>query len=114
MHFSAYEIECIEKAKKIIDTDISRHLSIFSLAESVGMGATKLKTGFKQMYGLGLFAYLRQQRMKRAAELLGNTDKTIKEISKIAGFRYRSNFITAFTCYYGMPPGRYRKKHLDE
>jgi AraC-like DNA-binding protein len=114
MPFSAYDIECIEKAKKMIDTDIRRHLSICSVAESVGMGATKLKTGFKQMYGLGLFAYLQQQRMDKAATLLTDTDKTIKEISKIAGFRYRSNFITAFTAYHGMPPGRYRKKHLDE
>ena len=114
MHLSAYDLECIEKAKKMIDRDISRHFSIFSVAESVGMGATKLKTGFKQMYGCGLFAYLQQQRMERAAALLENTDKSIKEISKIAGFRYRSNFITAFTAYHGMPPGRYRKMHLDE
>jgi len=114
MPFSAYDIECIEKAKKMIDTDISRHFSIFSVAESVGIGATKLKTGFRQMYGRGLFTYLREQRMHRAVTLLTDTNKTIKEISKITGFRYRSNFITSFSSFYGMPPGKYRKQHLEE
>ncbi len=114
MHFSAYEIECIEKAKKIIDSDISRHFSIFAIAASVSMGATKLKSGFKQMYGVAPFTYLREQRMQRATTLLTGTNKTIKEISKITGFKYRSNFITSFSSFYGMPPGRYRKKHLEE
>lgn len=111
MNFSAYEIECIEKSKKIINSDISRHFSIFAIAASVGMGATKLKKGFKDLYGMGLFAYLRQQRMLQAAALLVTTHKTIKEIARNIGFRYRGNFITAFSSYYGISPARYRKLH---
>ena len=114
MSFSTYDIECIEKAKKVIDADISRHFSIASLAETAGIGATRLKRGFKQLYGLGLFAYLQQQRMLQAAALLTDTDKTIKEITRITGFRYRSNFITAFSSYYGTPPGKYRKHYSNK
>jgi AraC-like DNA-binding protein len=106
-------LNVFKKAKKVIDTDISRHFSIASLAETSGIGATGLKRGFKQLYGLGLFAYLQKQRMLQAAALLTDTDKTIKQITRLTGFRDRSNFTTAFSSYYGTPPGRYRKQHSN-
>lgn len=111
MPFSEYDMECIEKAKKIIDADISRHLSISFIAATTGIGTTKLKKGFKDLYGIGLFGYLRRQRMIQAEKLVITTNKTIKEISKISGFLHRANFITSFSSYYGVSPARYRKTY---
>ena len=108
MQFTEYDIECIEKAKTIIDADISRHFIIGFIAREAGIGETKLKTGFKQYFGLGLFAYLRKQRMIRAGELIAETNKTTKEIAKATGFRHTTNFITAFTSYHGLTPAKYR------
>lgn len=108
MEFTDYDIECIKRAKFVIDTDTSRHYSIEFIAERIGIGKTKLKIGFKQYFGMGLFTYLREQRMIKAAELLVHSNKTIKEISKATGFKYYSNFISAFTTYHGLPPSRYR------
>ena len=109
MSFSDYDIECIKKAKTIIDADISVHYSIETLAEKIGIGKTKLKIGFKANFKMGLFAYLREQRMIKAAELLTDSNKTIKEISKATGYKYYSNFLSAFTAYHGIPPSQYRK-----
>lgn len=108
MSFSDYDIECFEKAKSVIDADISRHYSIEFIAEKIGIGKTKLKIGFKKYFRMGLFTYLREQRMIKAAEHLVHSNKTIKEISKATGYKYYSNFITAFTTYHGMPPSKYR------
>ncbi len=79
-----------------------------SFAEKIGVGKTKLKIGFKKYFKMGLFAYLREQRMIKAAELLVHSNKTIKEIAKATGFKYYSNFVSAFTTYHGLPPSRYR------
>lgn len=108
MSFTSYDIECIKKAKALIDADISKHFTIEFLSEKAGIGNTKLKRGFKQLFGMGLFTYLRKQRMIRAAELVVETNKTIKEIAKTIGFRYPNNFISAFKSYHGMLPTQYR------
>ena len=108
MSFTDYDIECIKKAKTLIDADISKHITIEFLSEKVGIGNTKLKRGFKQLFKMGLYTYLRKQRMERAVELIADTNRTIKEIAKATGFRYSSNFVSAFKSYHGMPPGKYR------
>lgn len=109
MSFTDYDIECIKKAKSIIDADTSKHYSIETLAEKVSLGKTKLKMGFRLKFKMGLFAYLREQRMIKAAELLSDSNKTIKQISKATGYKYYSNFLSAFTSYHGIPPSKYRK-----
>lgn len=111
MPFSAYDMECTTKAKALIDKDISRHLSIDDIAAAVGIGSTKLKKGFKQQYGLGLFTYLRKQRMELAADLLLTTNKTIKQIAKTTGFHYTSNFSSAFLNFHKRSPAQFRNKH---
>lgn len=108
MSFTDYDIECFKKAKSIIDGNTRVHYSIEILAEKTGIGKTKLKIGFKEYFKKGLFAYLREQRMIKAAELLMHSNKTIKEISKTTGYKYYSNFLSAFTTYHGLPPSKYR------
>lgn len=108
MEFTDYDIECIKKAKSVIDRDISMHYSIEFIAVQSGIGKTKLKTGFKHCYGLGLFTYLRKQRMIRAAELIAEARKTNKEIARLTGFKHPSNFISAFAAYHGLTPSKYR------
>lgn len=108
MPFSDYDIECIEKAKNIIDADISRHLSVAFIALKAGIGETKLKKGFKQYFGISPFTYLRKKRMIKSGKLLLETNKTIKQIAKDVGFGYATNFTTAFTFYYGITPNEYR------
>ena len=114
MHFSDYDIECIKKAKAIIDADISRHYTIEFIAGKTTIGETKLKKGFKHYYKVGLFTYLRKQRMIKAAELIVETNKTIKQIAKASGFNHSSNFITAFASYHGLTPAKYRSYFLTE
>lgn len=111
MPVSEYDIECIEKAKALIDADLSIHHSIEYIATVAGIGATKLKKGFKERYNSSLYAYLRTQRMEQAATLLQNSNKTIKQIAKATGFHYTSNFNIAFRNYYTVSPATYRRLH---
>lgn len=93
----------------MIDADISRHYSIEFIAEKIGIGKTKLKKGFREYFETGIFGYLRTQRMIKAVELLIHSDKPIKTIAKVSGFKYYSNFSSAFKRFHGLPPGKYRK-----
>lgn len=106
MQLSPHDIECIYKAKQIIDQDSSVHFHISDLAQKVGVGSTKLKSGFKLMYGMGLYEYLKEERLQKAMLMLSGTDKTIKQISKAIGFKHTRNFITAVKKRFGNSPGK--------
>ena len=109
-----YDIECIQKAKKIIVSDLSIHYRIELIATKVNLGKTKLKIGFRLYYGIGLYSFLKKQRMIKAAELLIGTDRTIKQISRSVGFKHASNFTKAFGAYHKFTPGKYRKYFSDK
>lgn len=111
LNLSRYDVECLAKAKQLIEADLRRHYSIAELATHVAMGKTKFKEAFLQHYGASVYTYLQQQRMKLALELLSDTEKTMKQIARLTGYRHHSNFSTAFRNFYNMSPGKARKNN---
>ena len=108
---TAYEKSRVAEAKFILLQDISgRSLTIRELSRAVALNEFKLKLGFKQMYGTGIFECLTEARMEKARELLITTTKPIKEICTIAGYPRMTNFITAFRKKFGYTPGSLRRK----
>ena len=105
-----YDIECLHKAKQLIHKDPSKHYTIPEIARHVGFSTSKLKTGFKKLFGMGLYKYLQQQRMEKGKHLLENSEKTLKDISRSLGYRYSNNFSTSFKKLFGIPPEGWRKK----
>lgn len=109
MVLSAYDTACILSVRTFIDTHLQQHYPITQLALQAGIGTTKLKKGFRQIYGMGLYQYLRIQRLQNAALLLSDPAKTIKQVARATGYRYTTNFNTAFSRYHGITPHLYRK-----
>jgi AraC-like DNA-binding protein len=108
MKLTSYDIKCIQKAKAFIDADLSRHHSIFEIASHACTSPTKLKRGFKELTGTGVYHYLKEMRLGKAMYLVENSDSTLKEISRGAGYRHVSNFISAFKKRYGKSPAALR------
>lgn len=55
-------------------------------------------------------SFLRELRLRRAADMLTTTDDAIDHIAWEAGYRSVSALDHAFTAAYGCPPGAYRKR----
>lgn len=110
MQLTDRDIECLEEARALMDKNNRVHHTIAAIAHAVGMGRTRLKTGFKQHYGMGLYAYLREQRMQLALQLLQDRNMTIKAVTRAAGFKQTSNFTFAFKKRFGVTPGEKRKE----
>jgi len=106
MKLSAYDKECLEAAKNIIDKDSSQHYTIQVISQKVGIGSTKLKNGFKALHGMGLYEYLQHQRMHKAMVQLKETEKSIKQIAKTSGFKHTNNFTAAFKKRFGVSPAK--------
>ena len=101
--------EACRKAYQIILQDISRHYTISQLARQLNINEYYLKNGFKNIYGMGIYDFLQMQRMNHARSLILTTDKPLKEISKLVGFDFTTNFITAFNAHFGYTPGSLRR-----
>ena len=98
------------EARSIIEKNTNRHFSIAEIAREVGLNEAKLKSGFKQVFRVGLFQFMLQAKMQKAWVWVLETDKPVKEIARLTGYRSMQNFVTAFRKYFNTTPGALRKK----
>ena len=85
-----------------------RDHSVETLAEAASMSRTAFAEAFSEHYGQGPMSYLRETRLRRAAELLRTSDLTVDEVAGRVGYASRSQFSRGFTRRFGVSPSRYR------
>ncbi len=85
--------------------------NIQELAQECNLSESHLQHLFKESTGLGLGRMLADQRMQRAAKLLGQTNLSIKEIAWTVGYEHTSSFTRAFERYFREAPRSFRQKH---
>ena len=103
------DLECIEEAKDMLVKNLRYHITIRNLAMEAGMSESKLKYVFKKVFGSGVFSYLQKARMERAMQLLEETDKSVKEIALITGYKRISSFIRSFRRTFNKSPAAWRR-----
>lgn len=100
-----------ERLSKIVDLlrkDPARDYSLDTLADAAGMSRTVFHRTFTQTYGSSPLVMLRDLRLKRAEELLTQTDMPIKTITARLGYRSRSHFWKLFRDAHGIDPEQFR------
>lgn len=112
MKLKDYDTECIRAAHSILATEPLRHITIEGLALEVGLNRTKLQYGFKKLYGRSIDEYRLHVRMRCASKLLRQTDKSIKEIARLTGYKTISSFSVAFKRVFRQPPTQWRNNVL--
>ncbi|MBE9583154.1 helix-turn-helix transcriptional regulator [Mucilaginibacter sp. JRF] len=106
--FSNREIELIKETAQLIRANLDSPLTIIELARKAGINQTKLKSGFKHVFGDTIFSYLQKIRMNKAKMYLLDTQLTIQEISHLSGYQSISNFSIAFKRTFGCSPKTFR------
>ena len=96
--------ERIHSAAEILRSHLEHPPSQIDLAQQVGVGIRTLQKGFKAVFGLTPFAYLTQQRMHLAEQLLRQRNCTVAEVSNIVGYAHTARFAAAFKRYFGITP----------
>ena len=100
-----------EDARHRMLTDPSLHLTAENLAEELSCTAPTLKKYFRKVYGIPMYTFLQEVRMKRAQEILRTTKKSIAEIAEETGYTNTSKFCSLFKKTYGVTPLEYRRLH---
>ncbi len=80
--------------------------SINDLAEIAGMGITKFKTTFKQVFGVPPIQYHRKIKLEYARQELISQRKTATELSYELGYSHPSKFTIAYKKQFGIVPSQ--------
>jgi len=108
--YTHQEINGIHEAREMICRDIRYHYKIAEIAQKVGMNEFKLKNGFRDAFGDGLYEYLVAERMLEACHLLTDSKRNIKEIADLTGYKSVQSFLKAFKRRYNQTPGEFRHR----
>ena len=81
--------------------------SIDDLAEQFSISPTQLKKYFNIVYGIPMQKFIREQKMRAAAEILGTTDRKVTEVAQMFGYTNTSKFAAAFKGVMGEHPKQY-------
>ena len=102
-----------EKFRKVVDEidhQLESQLRVGDLAAIANMSESHFRRSFKQCFGIAPQEFILQQRLRRAATLLTDTDRTVLKISLDCGFGDQSHFCRQFARFFGESPGSYRRK----
>jgi AraC family transcriptional regulator len=88
-----------------------RALRIGDLAEAAGVDPAHLARAFRAHYGTTAGAYLREIRVRRAADALARSSAALSQIALDSGFADQSHFTRVFTAIHGLTPRHWRALH---
>ena len=98
----------INACKEYIYSHIKERITIENLAEEYGVSASYLSRLFKKETGVSVSAYIREQKIAVAKNLLRFSDYSMIEIANRLSFSSQSHFIQQFRETVGMTPKKYR------
>ncbi|NIK74992.1 two-component system response regulator YesN [Paenibacillus castaneae] len=101
----------VKAIQKYVDDNFSYELALASLASMFHLNETYLSGLFKQHVGVTFSEYLTGLRMKKAGELLAQSDLKLTDIAMLVGISSSSYFSTSFKKYYGLSPKEYREQN---
>lgn len=103
------DVRCLRKARDRIRRQYTPPPTIDEIAREVGLSATKLKSGFKALFGKSIAQYGNELRMQHALELLRKFDIPILLVAEALGYEYQNSFTVAFRRFFNVLPKDYRR-----
>jgi signal transduction histidine kinase/DNA-binding response OmpR family regulator/ligand-binding sensor domain-containing protein len=102
--------EFVKKALQSVDKNIENtSYSVENLSSDMALSRSQLYRKLESIMGLSPNEFINSVRMKRAAQLLKDSEYTISEISDRCGFNTIRNFNRLFRDEFGVTPTQYRE-----
>lgn len=101
----------INQAVEILHEEWCNPPTIHELATRVGLNECYLKSGFREVTGSTIGAYVRGLRMEQAKHLLVTQGYTVLQAALEVGFANQSHFSSAFSEYFGFRPSQITRQN---
>ncbi|WP_343700928.1 helix-turn-helix transcriptional regulator [Chitinophaga sp.] len=108
-HFSPLDVESVYQAREMQEQLLHEPVSGHDLAKTVNLHPRKLAAGFRLLFGTKIRECMLTARMEKAALMLKDPSKTIREIAAETGFNHFSSFSRAFRRHFGCSAFEFRK-----
>ncbi|MBQ5841329.1 MAG: response regulator [Clostridia bacterium] len=104
--------QVIDRVIEILYAECQEDISLNSLAKRVYLSPSYLSYLFKKNTGESYIKFFIGLRMKKAKELLLQTNLKVGEVGKQVGYANTSYFCMLFRDFYGMSPSQYREAQI--
>lgn len=102
----------IEQACLYIDSHLDSHLTIAGVARHMYLSSTQFTREFRNHTGRSFHGYLTEQRLKKAAQFLQETNMMVRDICLYVGIK-PNQLRNLFQEKYGCSPVEFRRRHLS-
>lgn len=100
----------IKEIKKEVTQNLEKYVSIEEVSQKYNISERTFSDCFKEIYGNTYYSFIKEYRIKKAAELLITSDDSITEIALSVGYQNPGKFSKVFKEIMGITPLKFRKR----
>ena len=104
----------MEKSVEYINKHYSENITLSDISNFVALSSGYFSSMFKQYTGKKFVDYLSEVRIKKAEDLLVNSNIKITAIANLVGYKDAQYFHRVFKLYTGITPSKYREENRKE
>lgn len=108
------QVLLVQEAMRYVEAHYDRHVRAEELAAALKVSLEQLRRSVRLMYGQPLAQWVRMHKMRLAAQMLCETDRTVADVASAFGYDNSSKFARAFRQALGVSPMVYRRKLVQE
>ncbi len=111
-YFDHHIVKKVKQIKREVTEHLDNYVKIDEISDKYGISVRAFSECFKAVYGKTYYAFIKEFRMKKSAEMLRTTNENIGHIAIAVGYQNASKFSKAFFDIMGVVPQTYRNNHL--
>lgn len=108
------QVLLVQEAMRYVEENYDRHVRAEELAAALNVSLEQVRRSVRLMYGQPLAQWVRVYKMRLAAQMLCETDRTVADVASAFGYDNSSKFARAFRQALGVSPMVYRRKLVQE
>lgn len=108
-YYNKNQVAVVKEIRDYLIQNLEEKITIDQLAGIYNMSPTNIKKYFRAVYGNSIYAYIKEYRIKKAAEMLRASKKEIAVIAGMVGYDNPSKFAESFRSVMGINPSEYKK-----
>lgn len=98
---------CVAAATDYIAAHLAEPLTVSELAKQVSLSPSAFSRLFREMTGRSPYQFVKEQRLMRARDLLGQGRLGVTDVARSVGYPSLSHFIKEFRARFGSSPGEF-------
>jgi AraC family transcriptional regulator len=101
----------VHQAKDFLHSNYSKSINLQQMAVAACISPSHLIRKFNEVFGVTPYQYLRNLRLKKAIDILKNSEVSVENLTTMLGFESPSSFIRVFRETYKTTPNSLRRQY---